>query len=150
MERQDGHFLSLFSSLLPLCTPVSRKPGWNQRKCGDGQGVYVASLDHPPAGAALGRPRTTLCPEGAFLLPRCHHEDAGVGGRAAGKSRLGLRSGVVACLAHGQSLPLQDLIFLPTPQLQENKNDGSLYTPDNLLVSIMFLLTGRLTFRRIH
>ena len=44
----------------------------------------MASLDHPPAGAALGRPRTTPLPEGAFLFPRCHHEDAGEEG---GKSQ---------------------------------------------------------------
>lgn len=53
----------------------------------------------------------------------------------------------MTCLRKGQSLPLQDLIFLPTPQLQENKNDGSLYTPDNLLVSIMFPLYWGWTFR---
>ena len=53
----------------------------------------------------------------------------------------------MACLRKGQSLPLQDLIFLPTPQLQENKNDGSLYTPDNLLVSIMFPPYWGWTFR---
>ena len=86
MERQGRGISSpLFSSLLPLSVPlVSRKPGCNQRKSGDGQGVHVASLDHPSAGAALGRPRTTPLPEGAFLLPCCHHKDAGEEG---GKSQ---------------------------------------------------------------
>ena len=83
-----GHFLSpipLFSNVLLLSVPlVSRNPGWNQRKSVGGQGVHVASLDHPPAGAALGRPRTTPLPEGAFLFPHCHHEDAGEEG---GKSQ---------------------------------------------------------------
>ena len=88
MERQGRGISSppfLFSNLLPLSVLlVSRNPGWNLRKYGGWQGVHVASLDHPPAGAALGRPRTTPLPKGAFLLPHCHHEDAGEEG---GKSQ---------------------------------------------------------------
>ncbi|KAF5924088.1 hypothetical protein HPG69_018021, partial [Diceros bicornis minor] len=49
----------------------------DQRKPGDGQGVHMASLDHPPADVAFGGPRTTPLPSGALLLPRCPHEDAG-------------------------------------------------------------------------
>ena len=72
---------------------------------GGGQGAHVASLDHPSAGTALGRPRITPLPSGAFLLPCCHHEDAGEedGGESQQTGREAVGCG--ARSRKGQALP---------------------------------------------
>ncbi|EFB19663.1 hypothetical protein PANDA_017203, partial [Ailuropoda melanoleuca] len=98
------HFSLLTCSVFLYFLLPGRWAG-TRESLGSGQGARVASLDHPPAGTALGRPRITPLSSGAFLLPCCHHEDAGE--EEGGKSQQAGREG-------------------------GNKNDGTLYTPDDL------------------
>lgn len=79
----------------------------------------MVTLDHPPAGTTLGRPRITPLSSGAFLLPCCHHEDAGE--EDGGESLETGREGVGGMLEEGSGSPLQDLILLPTPNYRETK-----------------------------
>lgn len=130
-QKGSGHFS------LPTCS-VSLHfllPGpWagTRESLGGGQGARVASLDHPPADTALGKPRITPLSSGAFLLLNCHHEDAGEeeGGESQQIGREGDGGGM---FEEGSGSPLQDLILLPASNYRETK--------------MMALFTPQMTFR---
>lgn len=117
-RKGSGHFSLLTCSVFLYFLLPGRWAG-TRESLGSGQGARVASLDHPPAGTALGRPRITPLSSGAFLLPCCHHEDAGE--EEGGKSQQAGREGVGGMFEEGSGSPLQNLILLPDPNYRETK-----------------------------
>ena len=77
----------------------------------------MASLDHCPADAAFGGPRTTPLPSGAFLLPSCHHEDAGEEGGGESQQTGQGGAGVGGMFEEGSGFPLPRSDFPPYPKL---------------------------------
>ncbi|ELW72406.1 hypothetical protein TREES_T100012839, partial [Tupaia chinensis] len=90
--------------------PLFQNPARDQRKPGSGQGAHAGSLDNPSTHAALGGPRNPSLPKGAFLLPPRCHEDVGEGGVDPSERDRLVEGG--------------------------NKNDGTLYTPDDLSITL--------------